>query len=189
MKILRGLIERQEKLGDWRSRLADTPALVRVQVIWEMYLDVRTALFDQIQMLFETKGIQAGLKLSGPLLRARQDGLRSAIGEARMDAEDGKLRMTELSAVAASVQQSLEERREEMMRHAGTVDGYVKTATSALEKIEQTLANHDRQIRAAEEDADNWSGRATENGQRPVKVKGNGVKKTTRKKALAPAAE
>lgn len=185
-KTIQNLIERQESLGDWRSKLAGNDTVImRCEMAFETYLEARSLFFEKAQSISETKGLQGGLKRSKPLLRAKQDEIRILIAENKHDPDVGKSQIQSIAEIAHSVQSHIESEREMMMRHSGSFDGYCKMASSALDKIEIAIANHDRQLRMAEDDDEDWSGRGTDNGQRPVEVPTKKVhKKAVRKKAV-----
>lgn len=202
LNVLRNLIERAERLGDWRARLAGNPTLLtRLEVAFETYLEARGEIFANAANFSEMKGVQAGLKLAGPKIRAQQEGVKRLIADGGLEAEHGKCAVLQLAKVADAVLSDVDSKREEMMRHAGRIDGLSKIGNSAIDKIETAVANLERQERVAEDDEEDWSGRGTANGQRPVgsgaelleaagleAPKKNGAKKkATRKKAAKKA--
>lgn len=160
--VLKNLIERAEKLDTWRSRLTGNDlAVVRCEVAFEAYLEARRQIFERARTVSETKGLQGGLKRALPLLQAKQDEIRTLIGENRLDPEVGKGQVKALAEAAFAVKSEVESVREEMMREAGKVDGIAACADAALGKIEAALENHERQLRVAAEDDEDWSGRGT----------------------------
>lgn len=181
MNKIKGLLAREAALGDWRGRLTSNDfAVVKCEAAYELYREDLDLLFVEAQVVSETKGLQAGLKLAKPELRAVQDENRTKIANAEIEAEVGNAAVKALGKAADGVQRALEGKREEMMRAAGKVDAIEKSAQTALSKIETVVANHERQLRVADDEDDDWSGRGTANGQREVPAK-NG-KKTPRKK-------
>jgi hypothetical protein len=148
---------RESALG-FRTELADSPIhLERAEAALRTFDRARDELRKEAPNFHEEKGILAGLKLSGPIIRQHQEITKNAIRDELLDAEVGKEMVKVLARAAESLVQAVEKKTEDIQRKAGKLDGVHWAAKDALEQIADVL-RHYASARRQEEDED-WSGR------------------------------
>ena len=181
-------------LGDYKRDLAEAPVLLdRVETSVRVFRGIRAQLAEAAPNLHELKGLAAGLRQAGPIAQQHIEIVKAKVRDEKIEPELGKELVGVLAAAVASLHEAAEARTQELTRLAGRLDGLYAAAKSALQ--EATAARQALE-RAAEREAEaeDWSGRGTPNGQRPVAQgateaagKGNGKGKVVPMKKAPPA--
>lgn len=182
-ELLKHLDERAARVVHFRDTLKDVPAyLERAETSFRLFKTLRDKVFEEAPRLYETKGILAGLRRAPTLVQVHKDRVKKLIEDEKIAPEVGKPTLKELAALDVTLMVDAEQRKDELTRLAGKLDGYYAAALEALDAIDVTLGQlvHSKSI---EEDEEDWSGRGTANGQREVKKPGGGVKRSARAKS------
>jgi len=194
LKLIRHLDEKEREIGPFRAVLKDHPVMLdRAETAHRLYRGLRDKILEEAPKLYELKGLCAGLEAGPGVVRDHQDAVRDALKDEKLEPEVAKPILNTLAAVTDTLQDRHGKNREQVNRLAGTIDGYYNAAVETLKDLARTVLSV---VRAEEEPEEDWSGRGTENGQRPVETKGgngasvtpiaaargkNGAKKTARK--------
>lgn len=168
LRLIAKLDEVRDRVVSFREILADTPdSLARAEAHWVAYEEARAKIFDEVPKLYELRGIVAGLQLAVPSIRGRQEEVKREVEEERISSEAAKVALTVLSAATVSVVSAKDTRRSELARVAGQIDGIFWSAHAALNRISDVLRHFDESVRREDGEDDDWTGRGTDNGQRP----------------------
>lgn len=198
-ELLKHLDQRAAKVIRYRQILASAPQfLERAESTFRMFKTLRDKIFDAAPAFYEMKGISSGVKHVVRVNQVHKDRVRKEIEDEKLDPDVGKPIVKELSLLDVSIVSEADLKREEMVKAGGKIDGFYASAEAALDAVEQVIQHFEGLQRAEDEDED-WSGRGTSNGQRPVagngmgdadvtdlaaaREKKNGKKKTSKKKA------
>lgn len=205
LKLLAQLDAAMLGIGDYQHELTDAPVLLdRAETSIRVFKEIRAKLAELAPTLHELKGVAAGFRQADPIVRQHSEIVKQKVKDEQLDPALGKELVAIVSAAAFSLREAAEVRTGELNRLAGKVDGLYLAAKTAFAELTNVL---DSARRAKEEESEDWSGRGTENGQRPVEASGNGngkgkvvpLKKSPQKSAarvkrlkkeeVAPAAE
>jgi hypothetical protein len=175
LKLLMQLDAALTALGDYKRDLAEAPVLLdRVETSVRVFRGIRAQLAEAAPNLHEMKGVAAGLRQAGPITQQHIEIVKAAIRDEKVDPAVGKEIISTVSRAVLSLHEAAEDRARELNRLAGKIDGLYAAAKSALSEATAARTALDlAKEREREESEDDWSGRGTPNGQRPVKG-GNG---------------
>jgi len=161
-------------LGDFRRELAGVPIyLDRAETSARVFREIRGKLAEVAPNLYELKGVAAGLRQAEPVVRQYSEIVKQGIKDEKFDPALGKELISIISRAVDSLREVAESRSMELSRVAGKVDGLYLAAKTAFSELTNVIAANHRAVEV-EKDAEDgdWSGRGTENGQRPVGTSG-----------------
>lgn len=162
-------------VGDYKRELADAPVLLdRAETAIRVFREIRAKLVELAPTLHELKGVAAGLRQADPIARQHSEIVKQKVKDEQLDPALGKELIAIVSAAALSLREAAEVRTGELNRLAGKVDGLYLAAITAFSELTSVLDAARRAKEVEKEEAEDWSGRGTENGQRPAEAAGNG---------------
>ena len=158
LSLLTKLEKSREEVLRFREVLADSPThLDRAETALRSFERARDELRKEAPNFHEEKGILAGLRLAGPIIRQHQEITKNAVRDGLLEAEPAKEMVKVLARSAESLLQAVEKKTEDIQRKAGRLDGLHWAAKDSLEQIADVLRHYVGGKRQ-EEDED-WSGR------------------------------
>jgi hypothetical protein len=176
LNLIKDLDKKAAASISFRGTLKDAPLqLDRAETAFRMFHALRGKILDGAPDVLELKGYIIGIRQTKKFARERQDAIRAAIKEEEISSEVGKPAIAELAAAVALSMKFATSKQEELSRAGGKLEGYYYAALDALGEIERAIAHFNS---TQEDDDGDWSGRGTENGQRPVEDGGNGASVT-----------
>lgn len=176
LKLLAQLDAAMLGIGDYQRELADAPVLLdRAETSIRVFKEIRSKLAELAPNLHELKGVAAGFRQADPIVRQHSEIVKQKVKDEQIDPALGKELVAIISSAAFSLREAAEVRTGELNRAAGKVDGLYLAAKTAFAELTSVLESARRAKEAEKEEAEeDWSGRGTENGQRPVEAAGNG---------------
>lgn len=150
------LDEREAEFRGFEDLLEEFPIMLeRASSAYRTFIRARDKMLELTSVVYELKGIVAGLALCIPEIVTEQEITRKKIEGEKIDEDIGKDMISALSRAAKLVTEKRRKNYEELKKAAGRLEGFYWSAEDALNELERAVKSLDEEEDEEDEDA-NW---------------------------------
>lgn len=150
-KLIQKLEEEQGKIQYEEATKDAANVRYKCDAAMASYRRLRDAIKELAPLVEQTKGLAKGMELSVPIVNQFKVLVRSSYEKEELDKETASAQIQLLVKVELALVDSARQKKDELIRAAGKVDGIYEAALKNLEQVRDYLQGHARQVRFMEE--------------------------------------